>query len=208
MNAAVATLTLVHVLLSLVGLAAGFVVLWGLLSSRQVPGWTALFLSTTIATSVSGFLFPVDHVTPGHVLGILSLVVLPVAVVARYQRRLLGPWRVAYVLSAVTAQYLNFFVLIVQVFLKVPALKALAPTQTEPAFAISQLLALLFFLAAGALATIRFQTHREITHPRFATRNPARAVWSHSSFPGSRLGTYSPRLPPRPRGSNATGCIE
>src|SRR5262245_30180226 len=132
MNAALTTLTLVHVLLSLVGLAAGFVVLWGLLSSRRLDGWTALFLSTTIATSASGFLFPVNHVTPGHILGILSLVALIVAVVARYQRRLLGPWRAAYVLSAVTAQYLNFLVLIVQLYQKVPVLKALAPTQTEP----------------------------------------------------------------------------
>ena len=90
MTAAVATLTIVHVLISLVGLAAGFVVLWGLVTNRRFDGWTALFLSTTIATSATGFLFPVDHVTPGHILGVLSLIALAVAVVARYRRRLLG----------------------------------------------------------------------------------------------------------------------
>jgi hypothetical protein len=162
MFAVVTTLTVVHVLISLIGLAAGFVVLGGLVNSRRLAGWTALFLAATIATSATGFLFPASHITPAHVLGIVSLAVLSVAVVALYQRHLAGPWRVAYVLSAVTAQYLNFFVLIVQLFSKVPALQALAPTQTEPAFAIAQLLALLLFLGVGALAVVRFRPGREI----------------------------------------------
>jgi len=157
MNAALVTLTWVHVLLSLVGLAAGFVVLWGLLSSRRFDGWTVLFLSTTIATSVSGFLFPVNHVTPGHILGIVSLVALTLAVLARYQRQLFGPWRAAYVLSAVAAQYLNFLVLIVQLYLKVPALKELAPTQTEPVFIATQLAALGAFVAVGILSPNCFE---------------------------------------------------
>ncbi len=171
---AVATLTVVHVLLSLAGIAAGFVVLWGLVTSRRLEGWTALFLATTIVTSASGFLFPVDRITPAHVFGIISLAALGVAVVARYQRHLAASWRVAYVLSAVAAQYLNFFVLIVQLFLKVPALKALAPTQTEPAFAVSQLLALLFFVGVGVLAVIRFR-------PRIETRQPSNAVSARHS---------------------------
>jgi hypothetical protein len=161
MSAVVTTLTVVHVVISLIGLAAGFVVLEALVNSRRLAGWTALFLAMTIATSATGFLFPASHITPAHVLGVVSLAVLSVAVVALYQRHLAGPWRAAYVLSAVTAQYLNFFVLIVQLFLKVPVLQALAPTQTEPAFAVTQLLALLLFLGVGVLAVVRFRPDRE-----------------------------------------------
>ena len=154
---ALAILTFVHVLLSLVGLGAGFVVLWGLLNGQRLIRWSALFLATTIATSASGFLFPVDHVTPAHVLGVISIVVLSVAVLARYQRRLAGWWRPTYVVSAVTAQYLNFFVLIVQLFLKVPALKALAPTQSEPVFAVTQLITLGVFVGLAFAAILRFR---------------------------------------------------
>ncbi len=156
MNVAVTILTVVHVIISLIGLAAGFTVLRGLLSNR-LERWTTLFLAATIATSASGFLFPADRVTPAHVLGVISLVVLAVAVFALYQRRLAGLWGPAYVVSAVTAQYLNFFVLIVQLFLKVPSLKALAPTQTEPAFAVAQLATLLAFVVAGTIAVVRFR---------------------------------------------------
>jgi hypothetical protein len=154
---AIAILTFVHVLLSLVGLGAGFVVLWGLLNRQRLDSWTALFLATTIATSASGFLFPVNHVTPGHVLGVISLVVLSVAVIARYQGRLAGWWRGTYVVSAVTAQYLNFFVLIVQLFLKVPVLKALAPTQSEPVFVVTQLITLAVFIGLALAAALRFR---------------------------------------------------
>jgi hypothetical protein len=154
---AVATLTFVHVVISLVGLAAGFVVLWGLLTRQRLDRWTALFLATTIATSLTGFLFPVDHVTAGHILGVISLVLLAIAVAARYGWQLVGGWRPAYVASAVAAQYLNFFVLVVQLFLKVPALKSLAPTQTEPAFALTQLVTLAAFVALGVAAVRRFR---------------------------------------------------
>jgi len=163
MNAALATLTVGHVLISLIGLGTGFVVLWGLLSSKLLKRWTAVFLATTIATSLTGFLFPAHRVTPGHVLGVLSLIVLAVAVFALYKRHLAGRWRAAYVVSAVTAQYLNFFVMVVQLFLKVPALKALAPTQTEPAFAIAQLITLAAFLTVGVLAVLRFHGNSTLT---------------------------------------------
>src|SRR5262245_51266651 len=155
MNAALTTLTIVLVLISLIGLGSGFVVLWGLLNARQLERWTAVFLITTIATSVTGFFFPAHRVTPGHVIGVLSLIVLAVAVFALYGRQLMGRWRTAYVLSAVTAQYLNFFVLVVQLFMKVPALKALAPTQTERTFALVQLVTLAAFVGVGTLAALR-----------------------------------------------------
>lgn len=149
---AIATLTFVHVVISMVGLISGFVVVWELLNQQRAERWTALFLAATIATSTTGFLFPVDRVTPGHVLGVISLVLLAVAVVARYRQQLVGRWRAAYVVSAIAAQYLNFFVLIVQLFLKVPGLKALAPTQTEPAFAVTHLVTLAAFLVLTVAA--------------------------------------------------------
>ena len=114
--------TLFHVLLSLLGIAAGFVVMFGLVTSQRFDRWTAVFLAATVATSVTGFGFPADHFTPGHAIGILSLVVLAPAIVARYVRHLAGSWRWVYVVGAVVAQYLDVFVLIVQSFLKVPAL--------------------------------------------------------------------------------------
>jgi hypothetical protein len=158
---ALTILTVSHVLVSLVGLGFGFVVIWGVLSGKRFDRSAAVFLITTIATSASGFLFPVDRITPGHILGVLSLGILAVAVLARYQHKLTGWWRPTYVVSAVTAQYLNFFVLIVQLFLKVPPLQALAPTQTEPAFAIAQLLTLAAFVAAGVVAIVRFRDGNE-----------------------------------------------
>lgn len=155
MTSAVQILTAVHVLISLIGLGAGFVVFGGFLSNRRLSGWTEVFLAATIATSLSGFLFSAQHLTPAHVLGVLSLLTLAVAVYASYQRQLAGRWQTAYVVSAVTAQFLNFFVLIVQLFLKVPALKALAPTQTEPVFAVVQLATLAAFLGFGVVAGLR-----------------------------------------------------
>jgi hypothetical protein len=145
-------LTLGHVVVSLVGIVTGFVVAADMLSGRQRGGWTAWFLATTVLTSVSGFLFPVDRILPSHVLGVLSLIVLGVALYAQYVRHLVGHWRTTYIVTALTAQHFNVFVLVVQSFLKVPALKALAPTQTEPVFAIVQLGVLLGFLVLGTLA--------------------------------------------------------
>src|ERR1700680_4377486 len=120
-------LTFVHVLLSLVGILAGFVVMFGLFTSKPLKGWTAVFIWTTVATSVTGFLFPFHRFMPSHALGIISLVVLVVVIYARYGKHLAGSWRGIYTVTAVTALYLNVFVLIAQMFQKVPVLKALAP---------------------------------------------------------------------------------
>ncbi|HZM96963.1 MAG TPA: hypothetical protein VFB92_26260 [Vicinamibacterales bacterium] len=151
------TYTLIHVVISLIAIAAGFVVLAGLLKSRRLDTWTALFLVTTTATSLTGFGFPFVRLLPSHIVGAISLVVLAVAVLARYSYHMAGGWRAAYVVTAVSALYFNVFVLIVQTFQKVPALAALAPTQSEPPFAITQLIVLLAFLALGYLAVVRFR---------------------------------------------------
>lgn len=146
-------LTLVHVALSLAGIGAGFYVMYGLLRRAPPERWTAVFLLTTILTSVTGFFFPVSQFLPSHAFGILSLLILPVAVVAKYVKHQAGPWRWLYTVSAVTALYLNMFVLVVQLFLKVPALRALAPTQTEPAFTVAQLLNLGLHVWLGIAVT-------------------------------------------------------
>ena len=151
-----ATFTTVHVLISLVGLVAGLIVLFGMVSDRQMPGWTALFLLTTVLTSVTGFFFPVTGILPSHVVGIISLCVLAFALVGIYAKHLAGSWRWIYVVSAVTALYLNSFVAVVQSFQKVSFLQPLAPTQAEPPFVIAQLAVMLFFAALGALALRRF----------------------------------------------------
>ncbi len=151
-----ATYTLLHVITSLVGIASGLVVLIGLLGGKPLETWTAIFLATTVATSVSGFGFPFDHLLPSHKVGILSLIVLAVAIVARYVFHLAGAWRRVYVVGAVIALYLNIFVLIVQSFQKVPALKAMAPTETEPPFVIAQGAVLLVFVLLGIFSAKRF----------------------------------------------------
>ncbi len=149
--------TLIHVLLSLIGIGAGFVVMFGMLTGRRLDGWTKVFLATTVATSVTGFGFPFQGITPGIVLGVLSLIALAVALYAYYVRRLEGRWRPVYVITALLAQYLNVFVLIVQSFLKVSALHALAPTQSEPPFAIAQGVNLVAFVVLIVLCVRRFR---------------------------------------------------
>jgi hypothetical protein len=149
--------TLVHVLLSLVGIVAGLGVMFGLVAVKRLDGWTVVFLATTVATSVTGFGFPFDHLLPSHKVGIVSLLVLPVAIVARYAFHMAGAWRRIYVISAAVALYLNIFVLVVQLFLKVPALKAIAPTQKEPPFAIAQVVVLALFGWLTVLAARRFR---------------------------------------------------
>jgi hypothetical protein len=151
-----ATFTFVHVLISLVGILSGFVVLFGLLGGKRLDGWTALFLTTTVLTSVGGFGFPFEHLLPSHKVGIISLVVLAVAIAARYAFHLSGAWRSIYAVGSTLALYLNVFVLVVQAFLKVPALHALAPTGSESAFLVAQLVVLAAFLVLGTLATRRF----------------------------------------------------
>jgi polyferredoxin len=150
-------LTFVHVLLSLIGIGSGFVVLFGLLTSRRLNGWTALFLVTTVLTSVTGFLFPFHRFLPSHGVGVISLIVLAVAIFARYTRQLAGAWRRSYVICAMTALYLNVFVLAVQLFEKVPALKAMAPTQSEPPFKIAQLALLGLFIVLTVLSAVKFR---------------------------------------------------
>jgi len=152
--------TILHVAISLVAIAAGFVVVKGLLTANRLDGWTRLFLITTILTSVTGFGFPVDHFMPSHALGILSLLALGVAVYARYPCQMAGGWRATYVISAIISLYFNVFVLVVQSFLKIPPLHALAPEGTEPPFAIAQGIVLVVFIVLGVLATKRFRVAR------------------------------------------------
>ena len=152
-----ATFTLLHTLIALVGIVSGLVAVLGWAVGKAHPRWTAVFLTTTVATSVTGYGFPFERLLPSHIVGAISLVVLAVAIAARYAFDLRGIWRRAYVISAVIALYLNVFVGVVQSFLKVPALHALAPGQTEPPFVVSQGLVLLAFVALAVVAAIRFQ---------------------------------------------------
>jgi uncharacterized membrane protein SirB2 len=153
------TFTLVHVVLSLVGIFSGFVALFGMFRSKELDGWTALFLATTVLTSATGFVFPGDHVLPSHIVGVVSLIVLAIAIFALYGRYLAGPWRWIYVVSAVVALYLNVFVGVVQAFQKFPLLTSLAPTQAEPPFLVAQFVVLAVFIVLGVMAVRSF-------HPR------------------------------------------
>jgi hypothetical protein len=151
------TFTHVHVVISLIGIVAGLIVAYGLLTANRLDRWTALFLLATVATTVTGFFFPFHGFTPAIVVGIVSTIVLAVAILARYGRKLAGAWRWIYVVTALLALYFNVFVLIVQLFQKVPTLKALAPTQSEPPFQIAQLVALVLFVVLTILAVRRFR---------------------------------------------------
>jgi hypothetical protein len=145
-----------HVIVSLIGIVSGIVVLVGMLSAQRMAGLTAVFLATTVLTSVTGFFLPAEHLLPSHVVGILSLVVLAIALTALYLRRLAGAWRWIYVVTAVIALYFNCFVGVAQAFQKIAALHALAPTQSEPPFMIAQLIVLAIFIVLGFLAVKRF----------------------------------------------------
>ena len=149
--------TIIHVIISLVGIFTGLVVLLGMLAGNCLDGWTKWFLITTVATSVTGFLFPFHGFTPAIGVGIISLLVLAVAVYARYPRQLAGAWHWIYVVTAVIALYFNVFVAVVQSFEKVPVLKAMAPTQTERPFKVTQLVVLALFVVLGIVAAIRFR---------------------------------------------------
>jgi hypothetical protein len=162
------TLAFVHTIISLIGIVAGFVVMFGMLGSNRMPGWTALFLATTILTNVTGFLIPpflFDKLLPSHMFGALSLVLLAIACFALYNQKLSGAWRWIYVLTALISLYLNVFVLVIQSFLKVPALHALAPSvpPSEPPFAILQGIVLVLFIIFIISALRRFKPA-----PRFA----------------------------------------
>lgn len=155
MTTYVLIVTVIHVLISLAAIAAGFPLVWALLTRKSAARGEAFFLATTVATSATGFLFPVDRVLPSHILGAISLLVLAVAIYSRYGTQLEGMWRPVYAGTSVAAFYLNFFVLVVQSFLKVPALHAAAPTQTELPFAATQVGLLVAFAVAGVVAVWR-----------------------------------------------------
>lgn len=147
----------IHVALSLIGIASGLVMLYGLLTGNPLAGWTALFLVTTILTGVTGFPLPPPGLDPARTIAIILLVLLAAAVVARYAFHLTGAWRWIYVVCAVTALYLNVFVGVVQAFQKLPFLQSLAPTQTEPPFQVTQIVVLAVFIVLGAVAAMRFR---------------------------------------------------
>ena len=156
MNLAFSTFTWVHVIISLVGIVSGFVVIKGLLASQRLDGWTALFLATTVLTSLTGFGFPFEKLLPSHIVGIISLVALLIAIVARYAFAMGGGWRPAYVVTALVAQWFNVFVLVAQLFMNVTALHALAPNGSEPPFLIAQTVVMVLFIITGIAALRRF----------------------------------------------------
>jgi len=154
--------TLFHVAISLIGIITGFIAVFGMIAGKRLNGLTAIFLVTTALTSITGFLFPFHGVTPGIILGILSLLVLVVAIPARYVKHLEGAWRKTYAITATIALYFNVFVLIAQLFAKVPALHAIAPKGNEPPFLVSELVVMALFIVLAVAAAIKF--HPEPVH--------------------------------------------
>ncbi len=152
----VATFTQFHVILSLVGIVSGIIVLFGMIGSNRMSGMTALFLITTVATSVTGYFFTTATFDPAKVVGVISLVALAIALIALYGCNLAGAWRWIYVVFAVLALYLNCFVAVVQSFQKLSFLQPLAPTQSEPPFQIAQGVVLVLFIVLGIIAAKRF----------------------------------------------------
>jgi len=154
------TFTLLHVVLSLLGIVAGLVVVGGLMAGVRLDGWIGLFLVTTVLTNVTGFGFPFGVLLPSHIVGVVSLIILPVAIAARYWKHLAGAWRRAFVITSVLALYLNVFVLVVQLFQKVPGLLLVAPGQKGPAFVATQVLILALFAWLGRAALNGFRPER------------------------------------------------
>src|SRR5262245_35476162 len=157
--------TTLHVIVSLLAIAAGFIVVIGMLGGRRLPGTTAFFLATTVLTSLTGLLFPFSGLLPSHAFAILSLLVLALALAGLYVFRLAGPWRWIYVLGALVALYLNVFVAVVQAFQKVAVLQPLSPTQSEPPFLIAELAVLALFVILGAVALRRFHPALPVNPP-------------------------------------------
>jgi hypothetical protein len=153
------TVTTAHVIISLIAIVAGIIVMFGLLGSNRMPGLTALFLLLTILTNATGFLFPFDTLLPSHIIAILSLVLLAIACIALYVMKLSGAWRWIYVVTVMISLYLNVFVLVIQSFLKVGPLHALAPSvpPSEPPFAVAQGIVLVFFVVVIIGAARRFR---------------------------------------------------
>lgn len=152
-----AAFTQLHVIISLIGIGSGLLVAFGLIKGKRFDGATAIFLLTTILTSVTGFAFPNEHITPGIIIGIISCALLAFAVLGRYVFHLNGIWRSIYVITAMLSLYFNIFVLIVQLFEKVPSLHALAPHGKEPPFAVAQLTVLIVFLLLTFLSVRKFR---------------------------------------------------
>ncbi len=156
--------TIIHTLISLVAIFTGLVVVLGMLGGKRLDGWTKWFLITAVATTITGFFFPFHGFTPAIGLGIISLPFLALTIFARYPKHLAGPWRWIYVIGAVICLYFNLFVVVVQAFEKIPALHAVAPTQSEPPFKLTQLIVLLVSALLAIVAAIRFRPE-----PRVAT---------------------------------------
>ena len=150
--------TLIHVMLSLIGIVAGLVVVGGLMAGKRFDTWNVIYLATTVLTNATGFLFPFRVLMPSHILGGLSLVILPIAIAALYWKQLAGGWRKTFVVATVVALYFNVFVLVAQLFAKVPAMIALAPTQMEPPFALTQVIVLVVFVALGRASWAGYRT--------------------------------------------------
>ena len=156
--------TIIHTIISLIGIFTGLVALNGLLAGKRLDGWTKWFLITTTLTSVTGFFFPFRGFTPAIGVGIISMIVLVVAIYARYSKHLVGAWRWIYVITANIALYFNCFVLVVMLFRRVPALHALAPAQTEPPFQHTQLVVLAIFVVLTIISLIKFKVE-PVTRP-------------------------------------------
>ena len=149
--------TLLHVIITLIAIGSGLIVVGGMFASHRLPCTSALFLFTTVLTSLTGFLFPIHGFTPALGVGIVSCIILGVALFSYYGKRLIRAWRGIYVVTAIAALYLNVFVLVVQSFIKVAALNALAPTQSEPPFVIAQIAVMLIFILIGIIAALLFR---------------------------------------------------
>ena len=163
----ISTYTLIHVLLSLAGIFSGGIVVWGMLNAKMLEGWVAIFFATSVPASMTGFYFPSPVFGPSHAIGIISLTVLAVVILALYAYRLAGPWRQIYVMGVVLALYLNVFVGVVQIFRKVAFLRALAPTQTEWPFIGVQLIVMVIFMIIGTIAVKTFHPDIKITGPDY-----------------------------------------
>jgi hypothetical protein len=156
----IADFTVLHVVISMLAIFAGFIVVGAMFAGANLGGWTAFFLIMTILTSLTGFLFPFKTVTPAIVVGVIASLILIVALWALYKHRLAGRWRVVYVVSAIVSLYLNVFVLVVQSFQKVSFLNPYAPTGSEPPFMIAQVATLVAFIILGWMAVRRFHPMR------------------------------------------------
>ncbi len=158
MVASMSPFTLFHVVISLIGILSGFIAVFGMIAGKRLDGWTAVFLVTTALTSITGFLFPFHKLLPSHILGVISLVVLALAIPARYVKHLEGAWRKVYAITASIALWLNVFVFVAQLFMKVPSLHVLAPTGSEPPFLVTQVVVMAVFVVLTVAAAIKFRS--------------------------------------------------